>query len=75
VSWSAYGIEVAPVLLAVMLVVNFGPDTTGQTLRSKNVKVGAPIETGGKNVDCSSKLNVPRYCDALRRIKILELKC
>jgi hypothetical protein len=33
-------------------------------------KVGAPIEAGGKNVDCSSNLSVPRCSDALRRIKI-----
>jgi uncharacterized protein YihD (DUF1040 family) len=34
---------VAPVLLAVMLIVNFGPDTTGQTLRSKKVNGVAEV--------------------------------
>jgi hypothetical protein len=33
----AYGIGVALVLLAVMLIVNVGPDTTGETLLSKKV--------------------------------------
>jgi hypothetical protein len=33
----AYGIGVALVLLAVMLIVNVGPDTTGEALLSKKV--------------------------------------
>ena len=37
VSEPAQGIGVALVLLAVMLIVNVGPDTAGQTLRCKKV--------------------------------------
>jgi hypothetical protein len=37
VSESRYGIGVALVLLAVMLIVNVGPETAGQTLLSKEV--------------------------------------
>ena len=43
----AYGIGVAQVLLAVMLIVNLGPRTTGQTLISKKVDGVAEVFVTG----------------------------
>ena len=45
----AYGIGMALVLLAVMLIVNVGPDTTGEALLSKKVHSVTEVFVTGRN--------------------------